>query len=68
MSDDVLEAIESSGLLADISNIVVDYLREPPRAYVYRPLPWAPVELDDRADDFGSYNTDLLTLPGTTQA
>jgi len=65
MSNDVLEAVESSGLLADLSSIVVGYIREPPRPYIYRPLPWARVELDDRSDTFGSYTTDLLTLPGT---
>ena len=65
MSNDVLEAVESSGLLADLCSVVVGYIREPPRPYVYRPLPWARVELDDRSDTFGSYITDLLTLPGT---
>jgi hypothetical protein len=65
MSNDVLEAVESSGLLGDLSSIVVGYIREPPRPYIYRPLPWARVELDDRSDTFGSYITDLLTLPGT---
>ena len=65
MSDDVLEAVKTSGLLPDLSSIVVGYIREPPRPYVYRPLPWVRVELDDREDTFGSYTTDLLTLPGT---
>ena len=65
MSNDVLEAVESSGLLAVLSGVVCSYLREPPRPYIYRPLPWARVELDDRSDTFGSYTTDLLTLPGT---
>jgi hypothetical protein len=65
MSNDVLEAVESSGLLGDLCSVVVGYIREPPRPYIYRPLPWARVELDDRSDTFGSYITDLLTLPGT---
>ena len=65
MSNDVLEAVKTSGLLPDLSSIVVGYIREPPRPYVYRPLPWVRVELDDRSDTFGSYTTDLLTLPGT---
>jgi hypothetical protein len=65
MSNDVLEAVKTSGLLPDLSSIVVGYIREPPRPYVYRPLPWVLVELDDRSDTFGSYTTDLLTLPGT---
>ena len=63
----VLEAIESSsGLLADMASIVVGYLREPAAnaPFVYRPIDWACVELDDRSDEFGSFLTDLLTLPG----
>ena len=68
MSDDVLEAVKTSGLLPVLSGVVCSFIRESPRPFVYRPLPnsWYPVELDDRsADDWGLYTTDLVTLPGT---
>jgi len=65
MSKDVLEAIESSsGLLDDLCRVVLDYIRELPRPFVFRPLT-TPVPLDDRAENFGSYlGEDLITLSG----
>ena len=66
MSNDVLEAVESStGLLGDLCKLVLDYLRELPRPYnVPRPLDWGPVFNDDRNEEFGSYQEDLITLSG----
>lgn len=62
--EESLEAVKSSGLLTCLSRIVVGYLREPPRPYVFRPLAWAPVERDDRSEEFGDFGEDLTTLSG----
>ena len=62
--EEYLEALKCSGLLPCLSRIVVGYLREPPRPYVFRPLSWTPVERDDRSAGFGDFGTDLTTLPG----
>ena len=58
----VLEAIRSSGLLADLVGIVCSFLRADPEPYVQPQIGNHPAPLDDRTD-FGSYHTDLTTLP-----
>lgn len=60
----VLEAIRSSGLLEDVVGLVASFLRCSPRPFVQQSC--VPSPIDDRADDFGSYETDLVSLPSVT--
>jgi len=58
----VLRALRDSGLLEDLAGIVFSFLRADPKPFVQPQISFHPAPLDDRVD-FGSYQTDLTTLP-----
>ncbi len=55
----VLGALTDSVLLEDIVRVVLSFLRADPEPYVQ---PQSYVPLDD-TKDFGTYETDLVSLP-----
>ena len=57
----VLEALKDSVLLEDIVRVVLSFLRAAPEPYV-QPQSYVPAPLDD-TKDFGTYETDLVSLP-----
>ena len=59
----VLRALRDSGLLEDLVLVVFSFLRADPKPFVRHQISFHPAPLDDRTDDFGSYQTDLTTLP-----
>ena len=62
----VLWALRDSGLLEDLVLVVFSFLRADPEPYVQPEIGYHPSPIDDRADDFGSYETDLVSLPTVT--
>ena len=58
----VLRAIRDSGLLEDLAGVVCSFLECGPRPFVQPQIGNHPAPLDDRVD-FGSYQTDLVSLP-----
>ena len=58
----VLWAIRDSGLLEDLVLVVFSFLRADPEPYMQPQIGNHPAPLDDRVD-FGSYQTDLVSLP-----
>ena len=62
MKKNVLRSLRDSGLLEDLVLVVFSFLRADPEPYVQPQIGNHPAPIDDRTD-FGSYETDLTTLP-----